>query len=202
MAFAPLRSDRVNAGAAWALVAGFLVVAAYRAATGEFLWAGLALASAAVTVVPAAATRAPTAMPPTELVALFAVPPAVRTLDVAVAGDVLTQVATYLSVATLALLVAVDLNALTDVEMSSAFAVAFVVSTTMAVAGAWTVVQFGADAYLGTDLLAGEDAVMWDLVVSTATGVAGGLLFAAYFNGAPAGGLRGVASDDGGRESA
>ncbi len=202
MVFASLRSDRVNAGAAWALVVGLLAVAAYRAATGEFLWAGLTLASAAVTVVPAAATRTTTTMPPAEVVALLAVPPVVRTLDVAVAGDVLTQAATYLSVATLALLVAVDLNALTDVEMSAAFAVAFVVSTTMAVAGAWTVVQFGADTYLGTDLLAGEDAVMWDLVVSTVTGVAGGLLFAVYFNGAPAGGLRGVASDGGRRESA
>ena len=199
--FAPLRADRVNAGVAWAFVAGFTLVAAYRVATGEYLWAGLALASAGVTSVPAVATRTPVAMPPAEFVALLAVPSVTRLLGVAVAGDVLTQVATALSVATLALLVAVDLNALTDVEMSREFAVAFVVSTTMALAGAWTVARFAADAYLGTSFLVSEDAVMWDLVVSSATGVVGGLLFATYFNGAPAGGLRGAPSGGGGENA-
>ena len=78
---------------------------------------------------------------------------------------------------------------------------AFVVSNTMALAGAWTVVRFAADAYLGTSFLAGEDTVMWDLVVSSATGVVGGLLFATYFNGAPAGGLRGAPSGGGGENA-
>lgn len=192
--FAPLRSDRVNAGVAWALVAAFLAVAAYRATTGEYLLTGFALAAAAVAVAPAAATRSPATMPPAEFVALLGLPTVVRA---AFPGPVLAQVATYLSVATLALLVSVDLNALLDVEMSRGFAVAFVISTTMALAGLWTVVRFASDAYAGTGFLAGEDAVMWDLVVSTATGVGGGLLFAAYLHGAPAGGLRGVPESDG-----
>ena len=196
--FAPLRSDRVNAGVAWALVAGFLLVAVFRVVTGEYLWAGLSLAAAAVIAAPAAATRTPETMPPAEFVALLALPTVV---PVAFPGALLTQVAAYLSVATLALLVSVDLNALTDVEMSREFAVAFVISTTMALAGLWTVVQFVSDAYAGTAFLGGEDEAMWDLVVSTVTGAAGGLLFAAYFHEAPAGGLRGVPGDESGGDA-
>ena len=184
-----LRADRTNAALSWAFAAGFVLVAAVRTVGGEFLLAGLALAAAAVCVTPAVATGSVRAMPPWEFVSLLALPTVVR---VAVPGSAFTRPATYLAVATFSLLVAVHLNALTDVRMSRSFAVAFVVTTTMAVAGVWTVAQFASDTLAGTDFLVSEDALMRDLVVSTATGVLGGALFAVYFHETPAGGLRGA----------
>ena len=184
-----LRSDRTNAALSWAFVGGFVLVAAVRTVDGEYLWAGLSLAAGAIVVVPAVATRNGRTMPPWELVAFLALPPVAR---IAFAGDTLTQVATYLAVATFSLLVAVHLNALTEVQMSRSFAVVFVVTTTMAVAGVWTGVRFASDALIGTNFLVSEDALMHDLVVSTAAGVLGGALFAVYFHEAPAGGLRGA----------
>jgi len=97
-------------------------------------------------------------------------------------------VTTYLAVAAVALIVAVELDAFTAVKMNETFAVAFVAVTTMAAAGLWALAQWLADAYLGTRLLAArgppevvETAIMWDFVAATVAGAGAGLLFELYF---------------------
>jgi len=90
------------------------------------------------------------------------------------------QLATYLSVAALALVVAVELHAFTPVRMNDAFAVLFVVVTTMATAGVWAVVRWLADGWLGTGFIASERALMWEFVASTVAGILAGLLFVYY----------------------
>lgn len=91
-------------------------------------------------------------------------------------GDV-SDFAVYLSVAVLALIVTLELQLLTAVEMNTRFAVFFVVAT-MATAGIWGVVRWVADIYLGTGFLSGLNALMWEFVVSTAAGV----VFEFYFH--------------------
>jgi hypothetical protein len=95
---------------------------------------------------------------------------------------------TYLAVAAVALVIAVELDAFTAVRMNRAFALLFVVVATAAAAGVWAVVQWVSDLYLGTSLLLDgrpeevvETELMWDFVAATATGVLAGLLFEYYF---------------------
>lgn len=182
-----VENNRTNAVLAWALVAVLVAVAVESALTGGLLWAGLAAVVVVLAVVPAAVTGRPTASLPWELLVVAALPLAARTLGV------VTQVATYLAVTAVALVVAVELTAFTDVEMAPAFAVVFVVLTTMAVAGAWTVAQWLSDRLLATAFLSTRTALMWDLAVASATGVLGGLAYALYFRHQGARGLEGLA---------
>lgn len=192
-----LESDRTNAGLAWLLVGVLVVAALGQSLDGEFRWAALAVAAAGLALVPPAVERDPRVMHPWPLLGLVALPALLLGLGALFAGpnDRLVEVGSYLAVGTLALLIAVDLNAFTAVELSPRFAVAFVVTTTMAVAAGWVVVQWTADVTLGTTFLRSEDAVMRDLLVSTLTGIAAGGLFAAYFNGVEGSGVRGLDLD-------
>ncbi|USZ69321.1 hypothetical protein NGM10_06175 [Halorussus salilacus] len=176
-----LSDGRENAAVGWVLLGVLALAAVGSLLDADPLWAGFALAAGALAALPAAFARDPEVMVPWEVVALAVLPVALR----AVAGGRVVQVATYLAVAALALLVAVELDAFTSVEMSAGFAVGFVVVTTMATAGTWAVVQFAADRLLGTAFLTTPDALMWDLVFASLTGVLAGGLFEAYFHGEP-----------------
>ena len=168
---------RRNGLLTWALVACIGVAAAASASDGDPLWAGLGVAAIAVTLVPAVAYRRWTATLPWEVSLFVAVPYALQSFDPILPRSV----ATFLVVPALALAVAVEFDAFTRVEMSAEFAVAFVVTATMAVAGAWAVVQWVADVMLGTRALRGLYYVMWSLAAATAVGVVAGVAFAAYF---------------------
>lgn len=185
------KTDRTNAALVWGITTLLAVGSVFLAFERSYLWAGLAAATAGLSILPAAAARRPTVVPPWGLPALGAVPLVVRQFGTDAGSEPLVQVATYVAVAALALVLAVDLNALTEVEMSRRFAVVFVVTTTMAVAGVWAVARGMSDIYLGTNLVRGSEALMWDLIVASATGVVGGELFRRWFHGAKHGGLRG-----------
>ncbi len=97
------------------------------------------------------------------------------------------RVSTYLAVAAIALIVAVELDVFTPVRMNHSFAVFFVVIATMAAAGVWAVVQWLSDLYLGTRLLLNgrpehvvEAGLMWDFVAATVAGIGAGVVFAYY----------------------
>ncbi|WP_255149183.1 hypothetical protein [Halorarius halobius] len=183
-----------NAVLSWLLVGFVVAVAGGSLLAGDLLWAGFALSVAAIAVVPAVTFRDPTAMLPWEVLLLAVLPllgRVVTTELTAFRGNV----ASYLSVAALALVVAVELDLLTPVEMNHRFAVAFVVVTTMATAGVWAVVRFASDLLLGTTLLlpagglgapeaalsAAEEALMLEFVASFLAGVAAGAVFQLYF---------------------
>jgi hypothetical protein len=130
-------------------------------------------------------------MLPWELLALAALPVIGRTIvagrtfgDLTLTG----RVTTYLAVAAVALIIAVELDLFTTVRMNDQFAVLFVVVTTTAAAGIWAVSQWLSDIYLGTSFLLGrgpehvvEEALMWDFVAATIAGVLSGVLFEFYF---------------------
>lgn len=184
-----LENERRNAVLAWVLVAFVLLVAAGHLATGSLLWAGFAAVVAVLACLPPAVFRSHEAMLPWEVLLLAALPLVGQVFaQVPVTGDV----AAYLSVAALALVVAVELHLLTPVEMSYRFAVAFVVITTMAAAGVWAVVRYGSDLYLGTTLLLpaertvealerAERELMIEFVASFIAGVGAGVVFEFYF---------------------
>lgn len=171
-----VESARLNAVLAWILVAGVVLVSLGSLLRGSLLWAGFAASVVGLSLLPPVAFRSWRMMLPWEVLALAVVPTVGRALAPSAVGGV----ATYLSVAALALVVAVELHLFSTVEMSYRFAVVFVVITTMAAAGAWAVVRWVADLYLGTGFLGSETALMWEFVASTVGGVGAGIFFEGY----------------------
>jgi len=169
-----LESDDVDGVLGWLLAGALALATATHSIAGDLLWAGLGAAVLAVALLPPAVAARPTAMVTWEVLAVAALPVGVHALGLA--GDWLASV----TVPALALVVAVDLDALTAVQMSAEFAVAFVVVVTMALAGLWTVAGFVSDAVLGTTVLGDQTEVMWDLVATTGVGVLAGGLFELY----------------------
>ncbi|MFD1588904.1 hypothetical protein ACFR9U_18150 [Halorientalis brevis] len=172
-----VRDHRNNAILSWLLV-GLVGVASVGSLATDLLWTVFTAAVVLIAVFPALSVRNVWTMPPWEVVLLATLP----TIGRLFATTLVTgRIATYLSVAALALLVAVDLNAFTPVEMSDGFAVLFVVIATMATAGIWAVVRWGADLVLGTGFLTSERALMLEFVASTIAGVLAGVVFVFYF---------------------
>jgi hypothetical protein len=181
-----LEQRRTNAVLAWLLVAFLGLVVVESALTGDLLWAAFAGTVVTLAVLPAVAHRDSRKMLPWEVLALGALPVVGR----ATATVVLTsELATHLSVAALALVVAVELEVFTPVRMPPWFAVLFVVIATMATAGVLAVARWVSDLTLGTTFLLLPDrseaavhaAVMGDFVAATAAGVLAGVVFEWYF---------------------
>lgn len=180
-----LSDQQVNAILAWVLVGALLLIAAGSFLTGDILWAGFAVVVTAIALVPPLSFRTPRTMLPWEILLLAGLPilgRAVATFRVS------NQIATYLSVAALALIIAVELHTFTSVEMSPVFAVVFVAIATMATAGVWAVVRWSLDITLGTTFMFQpglteaeiERGVMLEFVASTVAGVLGGIIFEFY----------------------
>lgn len=173
-----ISSQRTNAAVAWLLVGLVAFVSIASLVQGELLWCLFTATVAVLAVYPAVVLRTPLAMPPWEVILLAALPTLGRLFATTIVGG---QVSTYLSVAAVALLVAVNLDAFTPVEMNDSFGVLFVVITTMAAAGIWAVVRWIADLFLGTGFLQSEHALMLEFVASTIGGVVAGIVFVFYF---------------------
>jgi hypothetical protein len=171
-----IESERANAWLAWGVVVAVGASAVAATVRGNLLGALFAVGIVVVAVLPPASFRSRWAMVPWEILAIAAFPTLGRAVAPAVVGDV----ATYVSVAALALVVAVELHLFTTIEMSYRFAVAFVVLTTMATAGVWALVRWVADGYLGTGFLTTDTALMWEFVASTVAGVGAGIVFEGY----------------------
>ncbi|MFC7008212.1 hypothetical protein [Halalkalicoccus salilacus] len=170
-------NQRLNVVLAW-LLAGFVVFAAAGSLlVGDLLWAGFAVGVSALALLPAIVFRSVRAVPPWEVLALAALPLIGRTFG---SGNA-SEFATYLSVAAIALLIAVELQVFTSVRMTPGFAIVFVVIATMATAGAWAVVRWIADLHLATGFLESEEALMWEFAASTAAGIVAGIVFELYF---------------------
>lgn len=160
---------------AWVLVGALVLGAVESLRAGGLLWTGLTLVVAVVAVVPPLARRAWTVMVPWPVVALGVLAVSVR------AFGSNPEAAGYLTVATLALLVVVELDAHTSVEMSRRFAVGFAALTTLAVQGWWIVAQYYSDRWLGTTFLRSQRELQWDIVLVTGVGIAVAAGFQWYF---------------------
>lgn len=178
-----LTDRRLNAVASWLLVGFLAVVVAESLLDRDLLWAAFAATLAGLAAVPGVSYRDPRVTLPWEVLVLAALPVLGRSFATAPLTGAL---ATYLSVAAVALVVAVELHTFTTVRMSPGFAVLFVVVATMATAGLWAVARWLADGWLGTTYLAGSEAavharLMWEFTYSTAAGLVAGAVFEGYF---------------------
>jgi len=182
-----VEGERANALVAWAVLLFLLATGGVELLTGQLVWAGFVLGVVVLGALPAVLHRDWQAMLPWELLVLAALPVAGR---VFVAGRTVGEVTltgrvtTFVAVAAVALIVAVLLDRFTATRMNDAFAVVFVVVTTMAAAGIWAVAQWLSDIYLGTGFLDrphAEEALMWDFTAATMAGVISALLFTYYF---------------------
>lgn len=170
-----LADERLNATLSWVCVGAVLVAAIGSVLRAEFRGLG-----SPPSCWPSSSSRRPShtveVMLPWEALALAALPVLVR----AFASHEVGALATYLSIAALALVLAAELDVFTAVEMNTPFAVGFVVVVTMATAGAWAVGRWVLDGLFGTGFLTGERALMGEFVASTVAGVAAGLVFRLY----------------------
>jgi hypothetical protein len=171
------RDARRNAALTWLLVAFVAGVAVTNLSSDDRLWGVFAAVVAVLVAVPPIVTRSYARVVPWEVVAVAAVPLFARTIGTPGTG----RVATFLGVAAVALVVAVELDRFTTVEMNRSFAVLFVVLATMAAAGSWAVLRWGVDALLATGFELDERELMLEFVASTVAGVLAGGVFELYF---------------------
>lgn len=175
---AVVKDQRLNAALSWLLVTFVSIAVLAGVLGGDVLWAGFAASVAALALLPTVVYRDPTVMLPWEVLAIAAFPILGRAFATV---PVTSQLTAYLSVAALALIVAVELHVFTPVRMTHWFAILFVVIATMAAAGVWAVIQWLSDIYLGTAFITNEQVLMWDFVAATAAGLLAGVLFELYF---------------------
>ena len=175
---------RRNASIAWVMVAFLGLAAIANLLDGDPLWSGFILGMVALVVVPPVVDRNVRTMLPWEILVMAALPVIGRTFaTVPLTG----RLSTYLSVAAVALVVAVELHAFTTVRMTYGFAVVFVVVATMATSGAWVLVRWGVEVALNVPALYPElgpdetlTAVNWEFVYSTVAGLVGAVVFELY----------------------
>lgn len=170
-------NHRVNAALAWVLVVIVLVDAATEFALGEVTSAAFAFAVAALAVLPAISFRNPRIMLPWEILAFAALPVLGRLFATFPLTEALS---TYLAVAAVALVIAVELHVFTSVRMTLGFAVASVIVFTTAAAGVWAIVRYAAFVFLGTPFLDTNEALMIEFIYSIVAGGFAAIVFEFY----------------------
>jgi hypothetical protein len=181
-----LANQRVNALVGWLFVAFLVGVAGESFIEGDIRWGLFVSGVVVLCLVVPAAFRNREMMLPWEVIALAALPTFVGAV---ITNDVVTDITLYVSVAALALIVAVQLDLFTQVRMTVGFAIVFVVLGTLAAAGVWAVLRWSLDVTLGTNLLlepgVSDDTVHDDMMVeffySALAGVGAGIVFEVYF---------------------
>lgn len=173
-----VKEARANAAVAWVLVGFLLLVVVESVFLADLLWAGFTAGVVALALVPTLAYRTPRAMLPWEVLIVAILPVLGRSFATLA---LTSRIATYLSVAAVALIIAVELHVFTPVRMTHGFAVVFTVIATLASAGIWAVVQWLSDSFLGTELIVSNNRLMWGFVWASVAGVAAGIIFVGYF---------------------
>jgi len=171
------RNGGVNALLSWALVGVLGVAVIESVLDADYQWIAFVAAAVASVVLPPIAYRNWRVMLPWELLGLLSLPVLVRGLF----GGTVGAFATYFALATLALVVAVELHTFTPLELTHWFAVALVVLTTLASAATWAIVRWHFDRLLGTAYLSTNRALMREFLRVALAGLGAGALFDVYF---------------------
>lgn len=172
------RDTRMNTYLSWTLTV--LIASVFIESLIDFDWAwtmfsGLVLA---ITVLPAISQKDLSVMVPWEVLALTVIPVTVRSLDSAI---LTSEIAVFAGIAATALIVAVELHVFTPVKFTHGFAIGFTVITTLAIGGLYAIVRYISDLYLGTAYLSTNDALMYEFIEISVTGILAGFLFDLYF---------------------
>ena len=183
-----LKNTALNAFVGWTMVLFLALLGMGNFIYGRFIWTILIAFVISIIIIPAIRMHKLSVMPSWYFVFLTILP---------IVGSSTawyffsTSIPFYFSVATIALLVAAEINWFTSVKMTDKFAILLVVVTTLAISGLWHLIEWLLDIYLGTSyLLSGlspdaiNDAVMYQFIYAMVSGVAAGTLFGWYFRSA------------------
>ncbi len=177
-----VHGKRTNAVIGWAAAFVVLAAAAVGFVTDDPVWGGFSLLLVAAVAAPAVATRDWTTMAPWPLLSVGALAVTSR------AVGLYPEAAGHVAIATLALVVVVELDVFTPIQLSRRFAVGFAVLTTLAVEAVWIIVQFLSDEWLGSEFLTTQTELQETIVTVTVVGFAIGVVFYWYLTRfAPAG---------------
>lgn len=166
---------RTNAVLGWASALVVVIAAVESFLTDALLWGGLALLVATVVSLPAVVTGDPSEMVPWPLPFVAAAAVVLRPVGI------FPDIAGYVAIGSVALVLVVELDVYTEIELSRRFAVVFATMTTMALQALWIIAQFYSDRWLDTALLRSQTELQWDIVHVTVVGVVLGLLAEWYF---------------------
>lgn len=172
-----LTDDRSNAALAWVFAVLLGVAAIGNLLAGLLVTAAVAIVAVATVVVPAVVQRLWRRTVPWPLVLVASLPLAVSAVESSFASGFLSAI----GIATLALLVVVDLGLVTRVRMTPGFAVVVVVVATMGLAGFWALGSAASAAYFGTTFVSTNRELMWVFVAATFAGMVAGRSFRWYF---------------------
>lgn len=181
-----LRNRRTNAVIGWVLLVFLVIIVGESAISGDIAWGLFVSGILALCILPPLAFRSPETMLPWEVIAMAALPALGRAIAV---FDITRSLNLYLSIAALALIVAVELELFTTVKMTVGFALIFVVASTLAATAVWAVLQWSLDLLIGTELLiepgrtdrAIHDDLMMEFVYTAISGILAGVIFEFYF---------------------
>lgn len=171
------RDGFVNAVISWMLIAVLVSVFIESLLDFDRQWIVFVAASGAIALVPPVVYHEWRVMLPWELLVLALLPILVRGLFAGQVGIF----AVYFSIASLALIITVELHMFTPLEVTHWFAVAFVVLTTMASVAAWAIVRWTMDRFFGTAYLSTNEVLMVEFLWVTLAGVVAGVVFDGYF---------------------
>lgn len=172
------RNTKVNMYLGWLLTLSIAAVFAESLLDFDILWIIFSALMISVILLPVVTHRNPRVMLPWEVILIASIPVIVRTLEISVLSN---QIATYLAMAGLALIIAVELHIFTNIKFNHAFAVGFTVISTLALAGIWAVLRYNMDIYLGTSYLSTNEALMIEFINATVAGLLAGIIFDIYF---------------------
>lgn len=171
------RDTRVNAAVAWVLTLLTGLVGVEATLLDDPLWGVFAVLAAVLVILPAVRFWNPLVMPPWEVVLLVALPMFGRTVLTGLSNTLVT----YIAVAGVALVVAVELHTFTPVSFTIGFAILLTVVATMATAGIWGLLRAASDWYLDFGTIPGNKDLNWEFVYSIVAGLGAGLVFEYYF---------------------
>jgi len=183
-----LKNTPLNAFAGWTMVLFLALLGIGNFIYGRFMWTILIVFVIGIIITPAIMMRKLSVMPSWYFIFLAILP----IIGSSTAWYFFsTSIPFYVSVATISLLMAAEINWFTSVKMTYKFAILLVIVTTLAISGLLHLIEWLLDIYLGTSyLLSGlspdaiNDAVMHQFIYATIAGVAAGVLFGWYFRSA------------------
>ncbi|MDG5776800.1 hypothetical protein VB773_22850 [Haloarculaceae archaeon H-GB2-1] len=156
-----LEDEGANALVGWFAIGTMLLVAGLSVRWTAYLWGCFAVVTAVTAALPPIATRDWKCMVPWSLL--------VAAAAALLAGAVwpVVEMASFVVITLLAVLVVAEVVAFTPVEMSVRFAVAFAVLTALAVEAVWAVGQYYSDLWWETTFLQSQTELQWDFVLVT-----------------------------------
>ncbi|WP_406655981.1 hypothetical protein V7O62_09090 [Methanolobus sp. ZRKC2] len=180
-----LRNTSLNAFIGWVLVSLLFLAGITNLMQGRLAWFILIVFVICAITAPAMLLREPSVMPSWYFIVIAIMPIIGGTTAYYFFS---TGIPAYFSVATIALLLAAEINRFTFVHMNYKFAIVLVVITTLAISGLWHLLRWVIDIVFGTAFLldgrspeAINSAMMHEFIYATIAGIAAGILFGLYF---------------------